>query len=120
MSDKNASTAARLLRPREAVNRTGDGRVQVLLEMPGVSREGLAVNVENNEPRIHGRRGAEKSTEGRYLLRERVPGDFHMTCTLDETVDTSKMDAMLENGILTPTLELKESIKPRSIQVRTG
>ena len=120
MSDKSGATAARLLRPRDAVNRTKDGKVQVILEMPGVSRDGLAVNVENNELRVHGRRVTEDPRDGKLLLRERPQGDFLMTYTLDETVDTTKVDAVLEKGILTLTLELKESVKPRTIAVKAG
>jgi len=120
MSDKSGTTAARALRPRDAVNRTTDGRIQVILEMPGVGREGLAVNVENNELRVHGHRAPEVSRDGRPLLRERPQGDFQMTYTLDETVDTTKVDAVLEKGILTLTLELKEAVKPRTITVRAG
>jgi len=120
MSDKNRSMKARLLRPRDTVNRTKDGRVQVILEMPGVSREGLEVKIENNELRIIGRREAEAGSQGKHILRERSQGDFLMTYTLDETVDTSRVDAVLDKGILTLSLELKEAVKPRTIQVRAG
>ena len=43
-----------------------------------------------------------------------------MAYTLDETVDPSKIDAVLEKGILTLTLDVKEEVKPRAIQVRAG
>jgi HSP20 family protein len=120
MSDKSASVKNRFLRPRDAVNRTQAGQVRVVLEMPGVSKDGLEVKIENNELRVLGRRDHEKTVEGTHILRERARGDYLMTYTLDETVDTSKVDALLENGILTLTLELKEAVKPRTIQVRAG
>lgn len=116
MSDKSSSMKVRFLRPRAAVNRLQDGRVRVVLEMPGVGHDGLNVKVENNELRVMGRR--EKDSEGKHVLRERDQGDFLMTYTLDETVDASKIDAVLEKGILTLTLDVKEEVKPRTIQVR--
>ena len=91
MSDKSSSMKVRFVRPRAAVNRLQDGRVRVVLEMPGVSHDGLDVKVENNELRIIGRR--DKDPEGKHILRERGQGDFLMTYTLDETVDASKISA---------------------------
>ncbi len=37
--------------------------------------------------------------EAKYVLRERIHGDFLQTYTLDETVDPSTVDAALEKGI---------------------
>ena len=116
MSDKTTIQKPRFLRPRGAVNEASDGRLQVILEMPGVGKDGLEVRIENNELRVTGRR--DPSPTGRYVLRERVHGDFLQTYTLDETVDQSRVDAVLEKGILTLTLDLKEHVKPRTIAVR--
>jgi HSP20 family protein len=116
MPDKTATQKPRSLRPRAAVNETRDGKLQVILEMPGVSRERLEVKIENNELRVTGRR--DPARQGKYVLRERMHGDFLQTYTLDETVDQSSVDAALEKGILTLTLDLKDHVKPRTIAVR--
>jgi HSP20 family molecular chaperone IbpA len=55
----------------------------------------------NSELTVIGRR--EHPQEGKPILRERVSGDYLMTSTLDETVDASKVDAVLERGLLTLT-----------------
>jgi len=116
MSDKNIAQKTRWLSPRSRVSETKDGRLHVVLEMPGVRKEELDVRIENNELSIVGRRHA--APEGKYILRERPAGDYLRTYTLDETVDHSKIDAVLEKGILTVTLDLKEQVKPRTVQVR--
>jgi len=116
MSDRNVTQKTRYLRPRSTVNEAKDGKLCVVLEMPGVSREGLDMRIENNELVISGHR--EHHSAGRYVLRERTQGDYHQTYTLDETVDQSKIDAVLEQGVLTISLDLKEHVKPRTIQVR--
>jgi len=113
------------VRPRGRVLESGQGRIQCVLEMPGVSKEDLEIRIENNELRILGRRQDipvrdPSGHEGpRYLVRERKAGDFVAAYTLDETVDQNRVDAALEKGILTVTLELKEAVKPRSIKVRS-
>ena len=116
MSDATKTQKPRMVKPRASVNESKDGKLRVVLEMPGVSRASLEVRIENNELRIAGRR--DTPVEGAYILRERSPGDFLQTYTLDETVDPSKVEAVLEKGILTLTLDLKEHVKPRTIQVR--
>jgi len=114
MAEKT-TTRSRYVRPRGSVTETKDGRLCVVLEMPGVSRDDLEVRIESNELSILGRR---REAEGKHVLRERVPGDFAMLYTLDETVDQSKVDAVLEKGMLTLTLDLKDHVKPRTIKVR--
>jgi HSP20 family protein len=116
MSDRNRNHLERYLRPRASVNESRDGKLSVLLEMPGVRKEDLDIRIENNELRVVGRR--EASGQKKHVLRERPEGSFVKTYTLDETVDQSKIDARLEKGILAITLDMKEHVKPRTIQVR--
>lgn len=77
----------------------------------------LDIRVENNELRVLGRREPEKDEH--YLLQERPQGDFLQAFTLDQTVDQGKVDAVLEKGILTIRLDLKEQVKPRTIKIRS-
>ena len=85
-------------------------------EMPGVSKEGLEVRLEGNELTIVGRRqtgvpGAEP------VYRESSPRDFRREFVLDPSIDTSKLSATIEQGMLTVTLPKTEKVKPRKIQV---
>ena len=85
-------------------------------EMPGVSKEGLEVLLEGNELTIVGRRqtgvpGAEP------VYRESSPRDFRREFVLDPSIDTSKLSATIEQGVLTVTLPKTEKVKPRKIQV---
>jgi len=116
MSSNTIAQRTHYLRPRSSVNESTDGRLHVVLEMPGVQKKDLEVRIENNELTIVGRR--ESAAQKKYVLRERPEGDFMQAFTLDGTVDQGKVDAVLEKGILTLTLDLKEQVKPRRIQVR--
>jgi HSP20 family protein len=92
------------------------GLVTVKLEMPGVPMEGFEVKIEGNELSVSGERRADEA-RGRYLLRERRAGSYRKLFTLDETISRDKVEANLEDGILTIKLEVKEAAKPRRIEI---
>jgi HSP20 family protein len=116
MSDKTTEARRPMLVPVSTVLDTSNGRIQVLIEMPGVHQENLEVRIEGNELRVLGRR--DDQTDFTYHVRERRPGDFTQAWTLDETVDQSKVAAVLRDGVLSLTLDLKEQVKPRTITIR--
>jgi len=117
MSDKQLATreARRHIRPLSSMCEDG-GVITLCLEMPGVAKDGVELEVEGNELRIRGARPAPGAST-RYLLRERVDGDYVEVYTLDETVDRGRIDAAMEAGVLTVTLHLREAEKPRKIQI---
>ena len=86
------------------------------LEMPGVSKTGLEVTVENNELTIVGHRG-DAEPQGEVVYRESRRGDYRRAFEIDASIDTSKIVAKMEQGILRLTLPKAESLKPRKIQV---
>ena len=93
----------------------GDGYL-LEAEMPGVAKDGLEVTVENGELVILGRR-ADKNLPGTPLYRESRPLDYRRVFDLDPSIDTSRITAKMEQGILTLTLPKAEEVKPRRIQV---
>jgi HSP20 family protein len=93
-----------------------DGNIILRLEMPGVSKDKLDIKIDGNELTIHGGR-QEISEEGKFLMREIYDGDFHQKYVIDDTIDRAKINASLEKGILNVTLGIKESEKPRKINV---
>jgi len=86
------------------------------LEMPGVSKEGLDITVEGNELVIVGHR-SDKPLEGVPLIRESKPVGYRRAFELDPSIDTGKMTAKIEQGILTLTMPKAEQVKPRKIEV---
>lgn len=114
---KETQERERLIRPHCLVCEEESGVITLKLEMPGVSKENLELDVDGRELRITGRRPV-PSEEGTYLLRERPQGAFHQAYTLDETIDTAKVEASLSGGVLTVTLNRRESEKPRKIAIK--
>jgi HSP20 family protein len=87
-------------------------------DLPGVAKEGLEITVEDNELTIIGRRGDfQEAPNAEVLYQESRPGDFRRVFELDPTIDTSKINAKMQQGVLTLTLPKAEKVKPRKISV---
>ena len=91
-------------------------KVVLTLEMPGVSKDGLDIKIDGNQLILHGSKKALEH-QGSYRIKEIPEGDYHQEYTIDETIDREKIDALMDKGILTLTLNIKESEKPRKIKV---
>lgn len=101
--------------PRVNITETKDGYL-LEAEMPGVNKTGLEISLEGNELTLTGRRGTE--TQGLDLLyRESSDRDFRRVFVLDPTIDSAKIEAKMENGVLRLHLPKAEQVKPRRIQV---
>jgi HSP20 family protein len=85
-------------------------------EMPGVAKDGLEINLEENVLTIVGRRRAEPTT-GNLLYRESNPADYRRVFELDPSIEAGKISAQIEQGVLTLTLPKAERVKPRRITV---
>jgi HSP20 family protein len=94
---------------------TNDGYV-LEAEMPGVSKEGLEITLEGNEMTIVGRR-KDEVVQGEPLFRERALTDYRRVFELDPAIDTGKIAAKMDQGLLTLTLPKSERVKPRKITV---
>jgi len=94
-----------------------NGSILIRLEMPGVSKDNLKISMERNELTILGSTSRD-SREGEYLVRERREGDYRKVFTIDDSIDREKVDATLANGIATITLQVKEAVKPRLIEIK--
>jgi HSP20 family protein len=87
-------------------------------ELPGMSREDIAVTVENGTIVIAGEKKFDPAVKEEHYRRvERAYGTFHRSFTLPNTVDATKVSAEYKNGVLTITLPFKEEAKPRTINV---
>lgn len=114
-ADGDSAGRVSSLKPLTNIVETKDAYV-LEAELPGVTKDGLEVSVENGELTIVGRRAA-AAPEGRAVYRESRGGDFRRTFTLDAAVDAGRITAKLELGVLRLTLPKAESLKPRKIAV---
>lgn len=105
----------RFVAPVSSVLEDGD-RYTLQVEMPGVNKEGLEISVENNELTILGRRSL-PVVDGTLIHRESRSENFRRAFELDPSIDTSKITAKIEHGVVTLTLPKAEQVKPRKIAV---
>ncbi len=101
--------------PRADLHQDSDGYT-LELEMPGVSKSGVEVTVEDGKLTLIGRRTAVE-TPGRALHRESPTTDYRRGFDLDPGIDTEKVTASIDQGLLTVRLAKAEAVKPRRITV---
>jgi HSP20 family protein len=110
-----SAQSRRFATPLVDIESTQDGYV-LYAEMPGVSKDGIEVTVENGDLLSVGhRRPLEVS--GEPIYRESRLYDFRRVYELDPSIDTSRVSARIENGLLIVNLPKAEKVKPRRIEV---
>jgi len=89
------------------------------VDMPGVDNQGLEVSVEASELVIIGRRKTE-SFGGEPLYCETPLADYRRVFELGPDIDTSKISAEMQQGVLKLHLPKSEKTKPKRIQVKVA
>jgi HSP20 family protein len=104
------------------VREDGD-HIYVEAELPGFKKEEVDITLENQTLTIAAERREERGgngegqKKGEHLLRERRYTRFLRSFTLPPTVDEQSVNAKLNDGVLTITLNKREETKPRKISV---
>jgi len=85
--------------------------------VPGLKPEDLNVQIINESVTLSGELAMNTDEKANYIHKECPCGKFHRTITLPSTLDASKADAKVENGILTLRVPKAEEAKPKTIKV---
>lgn len=101
--------------PEVNIFETKDGYL-LEAEMPGVNKEGLEITLEGNELTIVGHRNV-PAMNGETLFSESRNADYRRVFELDPAIDTAKVSARVDQGVLFLTLPKSEKVKPRKIAV---
>jgi HSP20 family protein len=89
-------------------------------ELPGVPQDKIELFVsEGNQLTIQGERQLLEDGKGMWHRRERGFGKFSRTVTLPCLVDADRVEAKLEQGVLTIAFPKSEAAKPRRIAVKS-
>ena len=101
--------------------READDAYYIEVDLPGVKKEDVSIDVNENIITISGERKLEEERKNDEFYRvESVYGKFERSFTLPEDVDTDKIEAHMENGVLTvkiPKIQVVDKA-PKKIEIK--
>lgn len=104
--------------PRMDLSETDDAFV-VKMDLPGIEKDAVTVNVEDHQLVVTGERMAEEKQEGEtYLRMERSYGSFYRSIPLPKTANVDAVKAEFKNGVLKVHLPKAEESKPRQVAIK--
>ncbi len=114
-----ARTGGNLMRAPETDVVETEREIRVVTEMPGLKRENIEVDVENNVLTIRGEKREERTEGegGKFHLAERRYGTFTRSFVLPRDVDADAIQAAFEDGVLTIVIPKSEKARRRRIDV---
>jgi len=104
--------------PAADVEETDDAYT-IELDVPGVRREDVSIELRDNEVRISGEVKQRERT-GTLRRQTRRVGQFEYMVALPGDIDAEKVDAALHDGVLTVRLPKAAATRPRQIEIKEG
>lgn len=98
--------------------REGDHYV-LTADLPGVDPASVDIDVDGQLLTIRAERTMAPSEGVKWITRERESASFVRQLNLGQGIDTDRISASYNNGVLTVTIPVSEKAKPRRIQVST-
>jgi HSP20 family protein len=116
VSRDETTVPVRYFVPTTDIFETEDG-LTVVMEVPGVDREAIDINVENDVLKIEAKIDPAKYDGMEPLYTEYNVGHFARSFALSNKIDQQQISAKLEDGVLTLTLKKAQEAIPRKISV---
>lgn len=96
-----------------------EAEFEVKVALPGVKKEDISIEVEDNRLKITGETKSNKETnQNRTHVSEFIYGQFERTVLLPKNADFDKIEATLEDGILKISIPKQEVLKPKNIVIK--
>ncbi|MFC7546617.1 Hsp20/alpha crystallin family protein [Plantactinospora sp. GCM10030261] len=89
-------------------------------DLPGVDPESIDCTVERNVLTVRAERRRPTGDKVELVAAERPMGVFTRQLFLGDTLDTDKLEAGYENGVLTLRIPVAERAKPRRVNISTS
>ncbi len=116
----NASDGRQFLEPATEIAESDEDYI-LRLDLPGVKKEDIQIEAVDNSLTISGERKNWRSDKHSPKLGFRHSyGEFRRTFSLPTTVDTSKVEAHFEDGILELVLPKAPAAQARRIEIQAG
>lgn len=86
-------------------------------DLPGMDPGSIDVNVDRGVLTLTAHRTPPPENDVQWLTSERFAGIYRRQISLGDDIDTERIEARYDNGVLNLTIPLHERAKPRQIQV---
>jgi HSP20 family protein len=96
-----------------------NGEFVVAFDLPGVAVDSVDLNVERNVLTVRAERKDQTGPDVELIASERPRGVFSRQLILGDTLDTEKVTATYDAGVLTLRLPVAEQAKPRKISIES-
>lgn len=113
---EEATAAVNSYMPTTDIYETEDSLILVM-EMPGVDKESLSVNIENDQLQLEGKIELANYEGLEPVYTEYSIGHYKRTFTLSNRIDQDKISATFSDGLLTLNLPKAQELKPRKISI---
>src|SRR5919107_2437280 len=92
----------------------------VYFDLPGVDPDTIELTVERNVLQVKAQRQRQSKDGVEIVISERPMGVFSRQLFLADTLDTDKLEASYDNGVLTLRVPVSDQAKPRKISIGSG
>ena len=115
---QHASGARPALMPLDAFRR--GGQFVINFDLPGIDPESVELTVEKNVLSVTADRTWSPEQGDEVVVAERPQGRYSRQLFLGETLATDGIEARYDRGVLSVTIPVAESAKPRKVQITSG
>jgi HSP20 family protein len=96
-----------------------EGKYYLTAELPGISKDDIALTIDQGVLTITGRKETSKEEEGaNYYLRESMSGSFSRSFRLPSEIEDEKVLATYKDGVLTLEMPHKKEPSTKKIQIK--
>lgn len=122
---KEVTTPAELTKPGLVFNPAVDifeteGELTLMADLPGVKAKDLKIDLKDNVLTLTADETPLEGPQEKDLLREYRTGTYYRQFSLSDTIDQSKIEAVMRDGVLRLTLPKVEAMAPRKITVKAA
>lgn len=97
-----------------------ENRYVLSVDLPGVDPGSVDIDVDGQLLTIRAERTLVSDENATWIARERTGGSFLRQLTLGQGLDTERITAGYDNGVLSVTIPISEKAKPRKIEITTA
>lgn len=98
--------------------REGDDKIYINAELPGMDDSNVKIEVEKNILTVKGERREERTEKGKYYRKEIKSGSFTRSFSLPANIETDKIEATFDKGILRISVPKAPEKVPKLVEIK--